>query len=201
MKKIWNSYKKEFIKNLNQFKNRDTRIKQIPNLLTFSRLLAPIIIIPLILLDYLYIALIITVLFALTDLIDGRIARKYNAVSEFGRELDPICDKVFVGGLIIPLMLKNNLLIINLFLELLVSILTIYTKKNGGSPKTNFLGKVKTTFLYILVAYTYMTLFKKLDNIFFIIIFMITLIIQITSLITYSYEFLKGVPHAKRKNI
>lgn len=198
MKKIWNNYKLEFIKNFKEFKNKKTRYKQIPNLLTFSRLVAPFIVVPLILLNYIYLSLIITVLFALTDLIDGKFARKYNVVSEFGRELDPICDKVFVGGLIIPLMIKNKLLIINLCLEILVSLLTIFTKKNGGKPRTNLLGKIKTTFLYILVAYTYISLFNKLDNMIFIILFMITLIIQLLSFIIYCCEFKKGIKHAKR---
>ena len=113
MKELLNKLNKEIKNNLNDLKHKETIIKQIPNLLTFSRLIAPLIIIPLIILKYYYTAMIITVCFALTDLIDGRIARKYNVVSEFGRQLDPVCDKVFVGGIIIPLVFNNKLLIIS----------------------------------------------------------------------------------------
>ena len=111
MKNFINKLNKEIKNNLSDLKHKETVIKQIPNLLTFSRLIAPLIIIPLIISNHHFEAMIITICFALTDLIDGRIARKYNIVSEFGRQLDPVCDKVFVGGIIIPLVFKNKLLI------------------------------------------------------------------------------------------
>lgn len=192
MKELFAKYKVEFKNNIKQLKNKETRIKQIPNLLTFSRFVAPIIIIPLIILKYYNIAMIITILFALTDLIDGYIARKYNVVSEFGRELDPICDKFFIGGIIIALTFKNKWLILPLLLELIVSIITIYKKSKKGKPKTNLLGKIKTTFLYILIAYTYLTMFKKMNIIVFTNIYVITLITQVISLLVYIYEFFKG---------
>ena len=195
MKNFINKLNKEIKNNLSDLKHKETVIKQIPNLLTFSRLIAPLIIIPLIILNHHFEAMIITICFALTDLIDGRIARKYNIVSEFGRQLDPVCYKVFVGGIIIPLVFKNKLLIISLILEILVSILTIYSKSKKGNPKTNFLGKIKTTLLYILIACTYLTLFKNINNTLYLSIYIITLIIQIISLIVYTNNFLKEVKH------
>lgn len=197
MNELFNKLKKDIKNNLNDLKYRETRIKQVPNLLTSSRLIAPLIIIPLFLFKHYYIAMIVTILFALTDLIDGAIARKYNVVSEFGKDLDPICDKFFVGGIIIPLIFKNNLLIFPLMLEIIVSILTIYVKSKKGTPHTNYLGKIKTTMLYILIAYTYLTLFTNISNIIFITIYIVTLIIQIISLLVYANTYLKGVRDGK----
>jgi len=191
MKQLLEYYKKEFKNFLKELKNKKTRVKQIPNLLTISRLFAPLIIIPLFILNYNYIALIVTIIFAITDLFDGFIARKYDAFSEFGRELDPICDKVFIGGIIIALTFKNNLLIIPLILELILSIMTILHKKNNGKPKTLYIGKVKTTCLYVLVAYVFLTLFIKLNDLIFISIYMITLLIQIMATCFYAINYYK----------
>ena len=94
-------YKQEFIKNYKLFKNKKTRKQEIPNILTLSRLLSPIIIIPLVLKNKYNLALIFILIFALTDLLDGYIARKYNYVSKLGREIDPVCDKIFLGSLLI----------------------------------------------------------------------------------------------------
>jgi CDP-diacylglycerol--glycerol-3-phosphate 3-phosphatidyltransferase len=80
-------------------------VKQIPNILTFGRLILTIIFLLMILLSprppfpgFLDIAFIILVIAGLTDVIDGLIARKLNVTSKFGRILDPLVDKVLVCG-------------------------------------------------------------------------------------------------------
>ena len=91
-KKNWTIFVSEGKNCINEFKNKETRHKQIPNAFTASRLFAPLFIIP----SALSCNLILTALFAggfaFTDACDGYYARKYNAQSEFGRELDPITD-------------------------------------------------------------------------------------------------------------
>lgn len=198
MKDLFINFKRDFKNNLDDLKHKGRRIKQVPNLLTFSRLIAPLIIIPLIIMNYYFVAMVITICFALTDLIDGRIARKYNVVSEFGRQLDPICDKFFVGGIIIALLFKKNMLFIPLVFELLVSILTIYCKSKNGNPRTLFIGKIKTTFLYLLIAFTYVTLIYDINNNYYMIIYNITIFFQVLSLGAYSYHYIGEVKDAKR---
>jgi CDP-diacylglycerol--glycerol-3-phosphate 3-phosphatidyltransferase len=86
-------------------------IKQIPNILTFGRLILTIIFLIMLLLsprfyaegerpfpDLLDYAFIIFVIAGLTDMIDGPIARKLNIATKFGRMLDPLIDKVLVCG-------------------------------------------------------------------------------------------------------
>ena len=127
--KLCEYYKEEFKTNYNKLKNKETRKSQIPNILTLSRLLSPIIIIPLVISGNLKIALIFIILFALTDLLDGYIARKYNYVTNLGIEIDPICDKVFLSSLLIPLILVKNQLIIPVIFEALISITGIINKR------------------------------------------------------------------------
>lgn len=86
-------------------------VKQIPNILTFGRLILTIVFLIMILLsprfyangerpfpDFLDYAFIIFVIAGLTDVIDGPIARKLNIATKFGRMLDPLIDKVLVCG-------------------------------------------------------------------------------------------------------
>ncbi len=86
-------------------------VKQIPNILTFGRLILTIVFLLMILLSprfyaqgelpfpgFLDIAFIILVIAGLTDVIDGPIARKLNVTSKFGRMMDPLVDKVLVCG-------------------------------------------------------------------------------------------------------
>jgi CDP-diacylglycerol--glycerol-3-phosphate 3-phosphatidyltransferase len=81
-------------------------LKQIPNILTFGRLVLTILFLVLLLyLPYagnrtLFIdtAFVIFVIAGLTDIVDGPIARKLNVASKFGRMLDPFVDKVLVCG-------------------------------------------------------------------------------------------------------
>jgi CDP-diacylglycerol--glycerol-3-phosphate 3-phosphatidyltransferase len=86
-------------------------VKQIPNILTFGRLILTVIFLIMLLLsprlytegerpfpDFLDYAFIIFVIAGLTDVIDGPVARKLNIATKFGRMLDPLIDKVLVCG-------------------------------------------------------------------------------------------------------
>jgi CDP-diacylglycerol--glycerol-3-phosphate 3-phosphatidyltransferase len=81
-------------------------LKQIPNIITFARLIGTILFLAMLLyspyaLNFTFTldtAFVIFVLAALTDVIDGPIARKLNVASKFGRMLDPLVDKVLVCG-------------------------------------------------------------------------------------------------------
>ena len=81
-------------------------VKQIPNILTFGRLILTVVFLIMILYSpqaanksfFLDIAFVLFVIAALTDVIDGPVARKLNVTSKFGRMLDPLVDKVLVCG-------------------------------------------------------------------------------------------------------
>ena len=82
--------------------------KNLPNILTLSRLLVTPLIIYLGLNNHFIILIIVAVFIALTDFFDGYLARKWQVTSEFGAKLDMIADKVLALGLLILLIMKKS---------------------------------------------------------------------------------------------
>ena len=73
-------------------------IKYIPNILTICRFIfIPFIIISIGLNNYL-LAIILYTLSSVTDVVDGAIARKFNVISDFGKLMDPLADKIFLSS-------------------------------------------------------------------------------------------------------
>lgn len=81
-------------------------LKQIPNILTFGRLVLTIVFLAMLLYlprvadrtPFIDVAFTIFVIAGLTDIVDGPVARKLNIATKFGRMLDPLVDKVLVCG-------------------------------------------------------------------------------------------------------
>ncbi len=81
-------------------------LKSLPNILTFSRLVMTAVILVMILYSphvenravFLDIAFVLFLIAALTDVVDGHVARRFNATSKFGRMVDPLADKVLICG-------------------------------------------------------------------------------------------------------
>ena len=167
-----------------QFKNlKKYGIKnQIPNMLTFSRAIAPIIVIPTVLFGKIKIAIIELILFELTDFFDGRIARKLNCVTDFGVKLDAICDKFFVLGIMIPAIIKYPVLIINLILEACISYINFVALIKNNDPKSNMIGKIKTGFLSVTMVLSYI---PNIEAIYILMISIFTFMLQIIAFIKY----------------
>ena len=89
-----------------------------PNHLTMLRLvLAPLLIIPLHYDDYI-VALVAFVLLAITDMLDGSLARLRNQITDWGKIWDPVADKLLVGVVVVMMLLKVNLSLTILVLSL-----------------------------------------------------------------------------------
>lgn len=163
-KKHWGQFVDEGKKCIAEFKNPATRKKQIPNLFTASRLLAPIFILPAALSGNLLLAGIFVGIFASTDAIDGYLARKYDSTSEFGRKLDALTDKLFIGALLVLPSIYNPVLLSTIVMEGIISAINIHSQLNNNNPKTEYIGKIKTAALFGTVALNYLSLAFHIPN-------------------------------------
>ncbi len=189
---------KDEYKNIKKdFKNHNLK-KQIPNLLTASRLLSPFILIPLIYYEKLLPAVFVVIMFSLTDAFDGYFARKYEAVSLFGKYLDAFSDKVFALSLLIPIVLKvtlnkesYGLVMTSIILELIIGILNLYSFFKNLKPESTKVGKIKTIFLFSLLGILYLNKIIKIRNIYILIFILIVIIFQIATIISYIFQIKK----------
>lgn len=123
----------------------------IPNLLTLIRIcLVPIMIILSIFKLY-YIVIVLAIIGALTDLLDGKLARAWHVTSIIGAKLDDVADKTFAIGLLLCLVFKYNSVILILLLEIVIASLNYYYYKKTNHTETLMVGKIKTTFLFVTI--------------------------------------------------
>ncbi|MBE6159876.1 MAG: CDP-alcohol phosphatidyltransferase family protein [Lactobacillales bacterium] len=161
----------------------------IPNALTLSRLIFTPIIIALGITKNYKIALILVVIACITDMFDGKLARRWNTVTETGAKLDAICDKIFAIGLIACLLNKFSIFIPLIVLEVIIGLFNLFIYYKIKKTKSLMIGKIKTTFLFITISLGFSTLFT---NIFIKVIpgfAVATLNIQILTFISYIVYF------------
>lgn len=103
-----------------------------------------------------FIALAIFVIASLTDLIDGKIARKYNLVTNFGKFMDPLADKLLVCSAMICLVEMGRIpawiVIIIISREFIISGFRLVASDKGVVIAANYWGKFKTTFQMLMVC-------------------------------------------------
>ena len=103
------------------------------------------------------ISLVIFAAASLTDLLDGKIARKYNLVTDFGKFLDPLADKALVMAALVGFVglgwCGSVPVMLILFREFMVSALRLVVKSGEGTVvAAGWFGKIKTAFTMISVV-------------------------------------------------
>ncbi|MBO5473059.1 MAG: CDP-diacylglycerol--glycerol-3-phosphate 3-phosphatidyltransferase [Lachnospiraceae bacterium] len=103
-----------------------------------------------------WIALAIFIIASLTDLLDGKIARKYNLVTNFGKFMDPLADKLLVCSALICLVALNRIpawiVIVIIAREFIISGFRLIASDNGVVIAASYWGKFKTTFQMIMIC-------------------------------------------------
>ena len=134
-----------------------------------------------------YIALGIFIIASLTDLLDGKIARRYNLVTNFGKFMDPLADKLLVCSALICLIELDRIpawiVIIIISRELIISGFRLVAADNRVVIAANYWGKFKTTFQIIMVCLMIVNIESL--NMLTQIIMWIAVILTIVSLIDY----------------
>ena len=101
------------------------------------------------------VANVLFIIASLTDLFDGKIARKYNMVTNFGKFMDPLADKLLVCSALICLIELGQLaawvVIIIISREFIISGFRLVAADNGVVIAASYWGKFKTTFQMIAV--------------------------------------------------
>ena len=103
-----------------------------------------------------YVAAAIFIIASLTDMLDGKIARKYNLVTNFGKFMDPLADKLLVCSALICLIQLGQLpawmVIIIVSREFIISGFRLVAAEQGIVIAASYWGKFKTTFQMIAVV-------------------------------------------------
>ena len=103
-----------------------------------------------------WIALVIFIIASLTDLLDGKIARKYNLVTNFGKFMDPLADKLLVCSALICLIeldkIPSWMVIVIIAREFIISGFRLVASDNGVVIAASYWGKFKTTFQMVAVC-------------------------------------------------
>ena len=190
-------YWEYFVKNVKivisdlRSKDKERRRKQIPNTLTLIRgFLAPFTIIPAVLNKNLYLAFALIAICGLTDCFDGWYARKFNAQSEFGADLDAICDKLFVLTLTFPLAFEyTSWIVLILVLELIIALINSLYRIKGIDARSSIIGKVKTVVLDCSIALCYFDYLINIPDLAITIVTILTNLMQLITIIDYILKY------------
>ncbi len=136
-----------------------------------------------------YIALVIFALASLTDMLDGHIARKYNLITNFGKFMDPIADKLLVSAALIAFVQLKSLpawiVIVLISREFIISGFRLVASDNGLVLAASWWGKFKTIFQMLMCLFLIINLDNPVINVIEIILIYLSLILSIVSLFDY----------------
>lgn len=136
-----------------------------------------------------YVAAAIFIVASLTDLFDGKIARKYNLVTNFGKFMDPLADKLLVCSAIICLIdlgqLASWIGIIIIAREFIISGFRLVASDNDIVIAASYWGKFKTTFQMLMVIVLILDIPLKIFAILEIVLTYVALVLTVISLIDY----------------
>lgn len=148
-----------------------------------------------------WVALLFFVVASLTDLLDGKIARKYNLVTDFGKFMDPLADKMLTISAMICLVdlgrIPSWIVIIIVAREFIISGFRLIAADNGLVIAANYWGKWKTTFQMIMIILMIMNIPQL--QILTTLSMWIALALTIISLVTYIMQNMEVVKSMNTK--
>ena len=138
-----------------------------------------------------YIAVAIFIVASLTDMLDGKIARKYNLVSNFGKFMDPLADKLLVSSAMICFVaIPSNpmpawVVIVIIAREFIISGFRLVASDAVVVIAASYWGKIKTVTQMIMAILLIVNWDGKIINVVENIFIYAALILTVISLIDY----------------
>lgn len=179
-------------------------LKHIPNVLTILRFfIIPFIVYYLIKDEYLFSFIMLTIS-GLTDVLDGAIARKFNFITNFGKLIDPLADKVTQLSVLCSLVFKG---IIPLWILVIVLLKEAFMVSGASFlygrdlvVSSKWYGKASTVLFYLAITFSLIIRQFNLNFSFDITLYYLALFMTLFSLIMYFREFyIKG--YFKKENL
>ena len=131
----------------------------LPNKLTILRIILIPVFVIFLLVDFPghdWAALAVFIIASLTDMADGKIARKYNLITNFGKFMDPLADKMLTGAAMICLTALGRIecwiVVIIIAREYFISGFRLLAAEQGKVIAAGMWGKFKTTFQMIMIC-------------------------------------------------
>ncbi|MBQ2238668.1 MAG: CDP-diacylglycerol--glycerol-3-phosphate 3-phosphatidyltransferase [Lachnospiraceae bacterium] len=103
-----------------------------------------------------WVALAIFIIASFTDMLDGKIARKYNLITNFGKFMDPLADKLLVSAALIALIPLGKIpawiVIVIISREFIISGFRLIASDNGIVIAASYWGKIKTVTQMVMIV-------------------------------------------------
>tara|TARA_Y100000590_G_scaffold432508_1_gene548610 strand:- start:457 stop:1014 length:558 start_codon:yes stop_codon:yes gene_type:complete len=174
------------------------QFKYLPNILSFSRIIATPFFIFLMSKSAIYYKIFSLCIFSIcsfSDFLDGYLARKYNNISTLGKYLDPLADKVIIISgfftlyLYYPNVIKFWMIVLIFSRDVFVMFLRNYFIQNRKKIETSYYAKVKTIFqiivIHILLFFHIYSPSYLMEYNYFYILMVLTVIVTFLSAIPY----------------
>ena len=124
----------------------------LPNQVTSARLVVSVVVFFAFEMEWFGTALVLFLIAASTDWIDGQLARRYGQVTQLGRILDPLADKIVICGSFIYLASRSEsgiaawMAVVVVARELVVTVIRSFLEQSGKDFSANMAGKLKMVF-------------------------------------------------------
>ena len=179
-----------------KFEKKD--IITIPNILSFFRIvLIPIIVVLYVKYERYEWTTLVILLSGLTDIVDGYIARHYNMISDFGKILDPIADKLTQAAILLCLVSRfPNMLYIFIFMAVKETVMGVTgllsIKSSGQVHGADWHGKLTTVMLYAMMV-THIVWYNIPKNVSEILLLVVgaVMLVSLTLYCSHNVEVIK----------
>ena len=136
-----------------------------------------------------YIGLAIFIVASITEFLCGKIARKYHLVTNFGKFMDPLADKLLVSSALICLVALNKIpawiVIVIIAREFIISGFRLVAADNGVVIAASYWGKFKTAFQMVTVIVLILNIPGEVFAVIGTVLIYISLVLTVISLIDY----------------